>query len=732
MFNRGFINSARAPHTMCVFFFKIKRTLTRLDARSHDPTHRDALRTTRARDGKKSTHRSRAVSHRTATSARVTHASIASSRRGVRDAAVRIMEPQYAPLVVVGSGRGAIAVLARLPEAKRAQAVVIDPSGAWLHAFSRRCLRSGASHVRCAVTQHPFASACGLERFVEDFGRQDEIVRTSEAYAPVPSVKVYAEYCARMVAEHMRGVRLVKGVVADVQMIDEDAIGQFQCADPLVRYGAVLLTLDSGERVLAAQCVWTPKHSQPRAPSWIIDAKASYRLAHPSYDGHSGVACGIMTSNDVDVSVEGRVLDKTILVVGGGMSAATLALEATRRGAKSVTLLSRRLLDVREFECDVQYFGCKGLRKFHACADAQRKAEMLDSYKAKASVNEHTYLRLIDESSSERNVLSIIEQHNVLGAEWDASKHRWFTRIAPTDEATMEFETRMYERLRDTGAPPDSVEEFKQEKGAMYDEIWIACGEVVDITHDGALRTLIATTSVEIACGLPALADETFDYEHGPSGVAPAGGNGGCRWPNTSLFVTGAYAALTIGPGSDYPVGHRMAAKNIVDALKKYQTMTLTKKGNPYRAASKPAHADDVDDVVRGPVTPDTSPDKQILKRLPIEHARHALIDASSVVPSRFERVELNNFQSCEEDMTMELRILTPESISAKNLHVVFDTHAFEMWAIGESRAYRFFVAKLYKEIIVERCSFRAVPKKNRVVIILHKRNNLYWRFLRG
>ena len=641
--------------------------------------------------------------------------------------------PKYAPLVVVGSGRGAINVLSRLPEAKLAQAVVIDPSGEWLHAFSRRCLRLGATHVRATVTQHPFASACGLERFVEDYGRHEEIVRTSEAYAPVPSVKVYAEYCARMVVEQLRDVRLVKGVVADVQMIDERAIGEFECADPLVRYGAMLLTLESGERFLAAQCVWTPKHAQPRAPSWVIDAKASYRAANPSYDGQNSASCGIMTVNDVNMSIESRVVDKTILVVGGGMSAATLALEAAQRGAKSVTLLSRRLLDVSEFECDVQYFGCKGLRKFHACTDAQRKAEMLDSYKSKASVNEHMYRRLTDESLSERNVLSIIEQHNVCGAEWDATKSRWYTRIVPTEEAVMDFETRMYERLRDTGVPPDSTEAFSQEKGAMYDEIWIACGEVVDITHDSALRSLIATTSVDIARGLPALADETFDYEHGPGGVAPAGGNGGCRWPNTSLFITGAYAALTIGPGADYPVGHRMAAKNIVDALKKHQTAVLTKKGNPYRVkAAEASNVVDDNGVVRGPVTPDTSPDKQHVKRLPLEYARHALIDASSVVPSNFERIELNNFQSCEEDMTMELRVPIPESISAKNVHVVFDTQAFEMWAIGESRAYRFFVAKLYKDVIVERCSYRAFPKKNRVTITLHKRNNLYWRFLRG
>ena len=91
-----------------------------------------------------------------------------------------------------------------------------------------------------------------------------------------------------------------------------------------------------------------------------------------------------MNARDVDVSVPKTILGKRILVVGGGMTAATLAISACRRGAKSVTLLSRRRLTVSEFECDVKYFGNKGLRDFQACGDMQRRAEMLETYAAHA------------------------------------------------------------------------------------------------------------------------------------------------------------------------------------------------------------------------------------------------------------------------------------------------------------------------------------------------------------
>jgi len=634
----------------------------------------------------------------------------------------------YAPLVVVGSGRAAINVLSRLPSRVLAQTTVIDPSGTWLHAFARFALRLGATHLRSTVHQHPFASACGLERFVEENERQSEVVHASEAYAGTPSVRVFAEYCARMISEQLSDVRVIKGSVVDAYMVDESAICELGLNDPMLRYGGMMLTLESGEKFLAAQCVWTPKRAQALAPSWVIEAKSSYGAANPTYDGQ-GSTCGIMTARDVDLGFEGRVKNRTILVVGGGMSAATLALEASRKGARSVTLLPRRRLDVSEFECDVKYFGCKGLREFHGCSEMSRRAELLDSYKSKASVNEHMHRQLIEESSSERSVLSIIEQHVVRRAEWHESKRRWSVTTAPTEEAKLEFETKMYERLRDEGIQPNSMDTFDQEKTGVYDEIWIACGEVVDITRDQALRSLIATSSVEIARGLPALVEETFDYEHGPGGVAPAGGKGGCRWPNTSMYVIGAYSALTIGPGADYPVGHRIAAKQIVDALKKHQTMVLMRKINPYRES---ALANICGSSIAGPCTPELSSEKQV-KRLPVEKARHGLIDASSVVPKDFERVELDRFDTCEEDMTLDIRIQLPEPVNANNVHVVFDTQAFEMWAVGTGkRAFRFFVAKLYKDVIVERCSYQVFPSKNRVKITLHKRNNLYWRFLRG
>ncbi len=644
-------------------------------------------------------------------------------------------------LAIVGSGRACLSVLSRLSRDRAERAVVIDPSGAWLYSFARTQLRLGATHLRSTTTQVPFENACGLERYIETLGKKRDVVRTGSGFAGVPSVRVFAEYCAKTVAERFGGVRVERGTVVDVRWCDETSeevrdafkaidesegaagVGQDERdAVDMMRCGAILLTLDTGKTFLAARCVWTPKFSLPLVPSWVLEAKASYAKYNASYDRQS-IDCGIMNAADVDMSATDCARGKCILVVGGGTTAATLALAAQTRGAKVVTLMCRRKITVSEFECDVKYFGNKGLYEFHACADAQIRANKLESFKSKASVNEHTHRRLRDAALKTDN-LRVLEQRVLNGAVWSDREKKWRVRSAPTDEAKVEFESAMYRRYRDEGIEPDSsaLAIFEKEVTSTHDEIWLACGEFVDLAKDPALRTLVETTSVEIARGFPALAEEKIECAHDKGQTAAAGGGGGCRWPGTSMYVLGAYASLTIGPGADLPVGHRMAAKQVVDAMKKHETAILRNK-NPYQVAETSSEAQR---------TPDRGETFDRFKKLPPDLADKGLIDIESLIAgAAMERVELDNYEMYEEDMRAEIRLKIPEAILARDVYVCFQDRALEMWALGKQKAYRFFIRKLYKNVIVDRCSYRVYANKNRIVLNIHKYTNHYWRYLR-
>ena len=648
------------------------------------------------------------------------------------------MNAERVELAIVGTGRAALSVLSRLPASALAGTVVIDPSGSWLHSFARTQLRLGATHLRSTATQVPFDASCGLERYVEMTGKKCEIVRAVEGFVGVPSVRVYAEYCAKTIAERFGAVRVERGAVVDVRWCDEDSDevrealtnnsnGKNSGSD-LMRFGAVLLTLDSGKAFLAARCVWTPKFSRPLVPSWVIEARASYARSHTDYDGQNA-SCGIMSTRDVDVSAEDTVRDKSILIVGGGWTAATLALAAQSKGAKFVTLMSRRKIVVSEFECDVKYFGYKGLREFLAGGDAQSRAKSLESCKTQASMNEHTHRRLREaeahNAGSQECNLTVFEQKTVTGARWGDEEGKWLVTSKPTDDAKIEFESEQFRAYRDEGIEPSpqALAAFEREETTAYDEIWLACGELVDLASDSVLQTLVETTPVEIAKGFPLLVEEDFEDVHERGLKAAAGGGGGCRWPGTSLYVIGAYASLTMGPCADLPVGHRVAAKQIIDVMKKHQKMVLRGK-NPYRCAV------DLSKVVR---TPERGESFERIKRLPIELSDKGLIDINNMLGGMdMERVELDHYELYEEDMFADVRLKLPEAIDAHDVYVCFENRAVEMWAIGKKRVYRFFIRKLYKEVISDKCSYKVYLNKQRVVIRLHKFSNHYWQYLKG
>ncbi|KAK9845259.1 hypothetical protein WJX81_001554 [Elliptochloris bilobata] len=72
----------------------------------------------------------------------------------------------------------------------------------------------------------------------------------------------------------------------------------------------------------------------------------------------------------------GHVSGRRVVVVGGGMSAAALALAALRLGAAHVTIVCRAALVVQEFECEVGWYGNKRLAEYarEACPRARLRA----------------------------------------------------------------------------------------------------------------------------------------------------------------------------------------------------------------------------------------------------------------------------------------------------------------------------------------------------------------------
>ena len=129
------------------------------------------------------------------------------------------------PLVVVGAGRAALALVSRLPadllsvttgkhaelrsgDLRRAASAltsvglppadcaVLDAHGEWLHAWAQRLKRCGAQHVRVPCTGAPLPDPLGMKAFAQATGRTGELLFSSPRVVAVPTVQLYADYVA--------------------------------------------------------------------------------------------------------------------------------------------------------------------------------------------------------------------------------------------------------------------------------------------------------------------------------------------------------------------------------------------------------------------------------------------------------------------------------------------------------------------------------------------------------
>ena len=123
------------------------------------------------------------------------------------------------------------------------------------------------------------------------------------------------------------------------------------------------------------------------------------------------------------------------------------------------------------------------------------------------------------------------------------------------------------------------------------------------------------------------------------------------------------------------------------------------------------------------------------LRLVPATQRHRALMDARELAPRDGGKVnmrELTEYQIVDEEFIIEVRLKLPEAVPPSRVRVAFTANSLEVFALGKEVAHRFFIPKLYKPVVVERCSHVVSTKKKRISVILHKYDNQPWRFLKG
>lgn len=270
-------------------------------------------------------------------------------------------EPQISDfeLLIVGAGihgcTVAVRLLHDLPEL-RSGLRLLDASGGCLAEWERRTRGQGMKVMRSPGAHHLDVPPESLIRHAERELREDEL----NAPYHRPTLALFLDHSRAVV----RRTRLEELVLPETVAVVESTREGYRVH---CRSGRVLST----RFLLLAPGTG----GQERLPPWA--ASLGCRASHVEH---------------FDVGRES--FDRCrVLVVGGGLSAATVADAVASRGA-SVVLTSRHRLEARLFDVDPGWMGPKYLRPFWAEHDFATRLRMIREARGRASVTPEMLDRL--------------------------------------------------------------------------------------------------------------------------------------------------------------------------------------------------------------------------------------------------------------------------------------------------------------------------------------------------
>lgn len=380
-------------------------------------------------------------------------------------------------VAIVGAGPQGLAAALHLLDRDPAlvdELVVVDPAG-WMGTWRDHFGRLDIAHLRSPGVHHPSPDPHAFGKW------SDEHDCSSGLPYSIPTTEAFDLFCDHLVrdaglAEHVvptRARRLVPGQRRSI------------------------LHLDDGTTIAARHVIVAVNPARRQLPHWVFQL--------PLLEAHRfGYA------DDVDL----RTLDLTderVAVVGGGLTAAHLAIGAIRRGGH-VTICSRRPLRESMFDTDPGWLGPKSLDHFHSLRQRSERCAV------------------------------------ALAARDGGSIPPWMTRQLRDQQRHGRLEQRTEATIVARLAASHDVELRIEDDPRPVDRIWLATGTVPDVRAHRLTRFLCEDHPTEIIEGWPVL-DEQL------------------RWPGTNVHLLGRPAMLEIGPAAGNLWGCRVGASIVADHI---------------------------------------------------------------------------------------------------------------------------------------------------------------------
>ena len=399
------------------------------------------------------------------------------------------------PITIIGGGIHGVAIAIRLlrdmPTAVKHLAIV-DRHPQPLIQWRRKTERQGMTFLRSPVVHHITPDALGIVEYAERHNRTSEL---APPYSQ-PSTQLFWDFCKGTLAELEARKVYYQFDVAKLRW--DKGAGRFpfrliSTNNQGFRSRCVILAIGADD------CAYVP----PEFVQW--QCRYPDRILHAS---QFEVGC------EDEQNGTGK-----IVIVGGGLTAGTLAKSLSTRG-HSVVLIARKQLKTEQFDFPPVWLGPKALAEFANETDFRRRYEIIQQNRGEGSITP--------------NIMEVL----LNGPNIDIYPESWVHNIVAAEEGSP---TAQGLRVETTCGVITSVS-----------RVILATGYRFDLRRYGFLRELITQYPVPLVCGLPRLDTDLQLY------------------PIENLFGSGTIAQLQIGPASGNIAGANLAYERLREKLVTY------------------------------------------------------------------------------------------------------------------------------------------------------------------
>ena len=415
------------------------------------------------------------------------------------------------PITVIGGGIHGVSIAIRLlrdmPTAAKHLAVV-DRHPQPLTQWRSKTERQGMTFLRSPAVHHITPDALGIVEYAERHNRTNEL---APPYSQ-PSTQLFWDFCNDVLAVSGLQIPPTRNSVYyqfDVAKLRWDkGAGRFpfrliSANNEGFRSSCVVLAIGSDN------CAYVPSEFvqwQRRYPNQILHAS---QFTMNCEDGNVDGSCLGVSSRSP------RPSKRKIIIVGGGLTAGTLAKSLGERGY-NVALIARKGLKTEQFDFPPVWLGPKALAAFANETDFQRRYETIQQNRGEGSITPDIMEALLN-----------------------------------TPKVDVYPETRIHNITTEEEGLPTRRLQVETTRGVITDvsRVILATGYRFNLRRYGFLTELLAQHQVPLVCGFPRL-DADLQLH-----------------PIENLFGSGTIAQLQIGPASGNIAGASLAYKRLREKL---------------------------------------------------------------------------------------------------------------------------------------------------------------------